>query len=487
MKNHSPKKRSNFLSTLKLNMQRIFISCFFVTFFFTQNEVIAQEPRPFECNNVFYHMVNGNLHALNVADNTFELLNAGGDGYLNAMGFNMSDNLIYGIWHPGNNIASNVLMRIDADGNWSNLGEISGLPIEKWNSGDFDDVGNLYIYKSTIQSFYKINVTDQTAVPILLNEYPTIADLCFNPLDGLFYGVTHLGDLATIDPQNATVTINHISGAVAEIDGGYGATWITGEEILYVYRNYGGEIYRIEGVGTIGPFVSHLQLATDEISNRNDGANCASGGDPFDDDDCDDVPDSDDLCNGGDDNIDNNGDGIPDCASFPGIEYVEESWLCGNGNGTFKIQICHVPPGNPQNAHTLCLPLPAIAAHSDHHDDYLGPCNVVTCLDDLQGSQNQNNRRPRNNASTILKATAANIAMFPNPAQDLVRLRLHSVTSQASEIMIYNKLGQILYQNNTTAPELIISLHDRHFTTGVYMVKINTNNQIITKRLAITK
>ncbi len=487
MKNNSPKKRSSFLLGSPLRMQHTFVLCFFATLFFSSNKITAQTPAPFPCNDVFYHMVNGDLHALDVSGNTFELLNTGSDGYLNAMGFNMSDNLIYGIWHPGDNTASNVLMRIDANGDWTNLGEISGLPVEKWNSGDFDDAGNLYIYKSTIQSFYKINIADQTAVQIHLNEYPTIADLCFNPSNGLFYGVTHLGDLATIDPYNATVTINHIYGAVAEIDGGYGATWITGEDILYVYRNYGGEIYRIEGVGTVGPFISHLQLITDEISNRNDGANCVLGGDPFDDDDCDDVPDSDDLCNGGDDNIDNNGDGIPDCASFPGVEYVEESWICGDGNGTFKVLVCHVPPGNPQSAHTLCLPLPAISTHIDHLDGYLGPCNVVTCLDDLQGSQNQANRRPRNDASTIRKTTAANIVMFPNPAQDLVRLRLHNVASQTPEVMIYNQLGQMLYQKRTDAPELVIPLNDNNFTTGVYMVSINTNNQIITKRLAITK
>lgn len=51
---------------------------------------------------------------------------------------------------------------------------------------------------------------------------------------------------------------------------------------------------------------------------------------------------------------------------------------CGNK----KIAICHVPEGNPDNRHTLCLPQPAIEAHLAQHDasvaaddeDYLGEC-----------------------------------------------------------------------------------------------------------------
>lgn len=50
--------------------------------------------------------------------------------------------------------------------------------------------------------------------------------------------------------------------------------------------------------------------------------------------------------------------------------------------GDKKIAICHVPEGNPDNRHTLCLPQPAIEAHLAQHDasvdkgdeDYLGEC-----------------------------------------------------------------------------------------------------------------
>jgi outer membrane biosynthesis protein TonB len=38
-----------------------------------------------------------------------------------------------------------------------------------------------------------------------------------------------------------------------------------------------------------------------------------------------------------------------------------------------KITICHIPPGNPFNAHTITVGESAVQAHLDH-GDYLGPC-----------------------------------------------------------------------------------------------------------------
>jgi hypothetical protein len=40
-----------------------------------------------------------------------------------------------------------------------------------------------------------------------------------------------------------------------------------------------------------------------------------------------------------------------------------------------KKTICHVPPGNPDNAHTLTVGAKGAAAHLDEHEgDYAGPC-----------------------------------------------------------------------------------------------------------------
>jgi len=40
-----------------------------------------------------------------------------------------------------------------------------------------------------------------------------------------------------------------------------------------------------------------------------------------------------------------------------------------------KVDLCHVPPGNPENVHTINIALPAATAHlALHSGDYLGKC-----------------------------------------------------------------------------------------------------------------
>ena len=46
---------------------------------------------------------------------------------------------------------------------------------------------------------------------------------------------------------------------------------------------------------------------------------------------------------------------------------------CDPGD-TRKTTICHIPPGNPANAHTICVGNPAAHAHVQNHGDTLGKC-----------------------------------------------------------------------------------------------------------------
>ena len=41
-----------------------------------------------------------------------------------------------------------------------------------------------------------------------------------------------------------------------------------------------------------------------------------------------------------------------------------------------KTTICHIPPGNPANAHTICVGNAAVPAHLRNHGDSIGPCNI---------------------------------------------------------------------------------------------------------------
>lgn len=43
-----------------------------------------------------------------------------------------------------------------------------------------------------------------------------------------------------------------------------------------------------------------------------------------------------------------------------------------------KTTICHIPPGNPANAHTICVGNPAVSHHVKNHGDLVGPCQAET-------------------------------------------------------------------------------------------------------------
>ena len=51
---------------------------------------------------------------------------------------------------------------------------------------------------------------------------------------------------------------------------------------------------------------------------------------------------------------------------------------------TKKTTICHVPPGNPANAHTICVGNAAVPAHLDH-GDFLGTCSCDVDVDGGMG------------------------------------------------------------------------------------------------------
>ncbi|MGE0550511.1 MAG: hypothetical protein AB7O24_28315 [Kofleriaceae bacterium] len=54
------------------------------------------------------------------------------------------------------------------------------------------------------------------------------------------------------------------------------------------------------------------------------------------------------------------------------LKTVDGQPYCRDG----KVLICHIPPGNPDNAHTICISENAVDAHVSHHGDPVGACTA---------------------------------------------------------------------------------------------------------------
>lgn len=57
----------------------------------------------------------------------------------------------------------------------------------------------------------------------------------------------------------------------------------------------------------------------------------------------------------------------------PSITPDVDIHACAAGN-TKKTTICHIPPGNPANEHTICVGNAAVPAHVENHHDTIGAC-----------------------------------------------------------------------------------------------------------------
>jgi hypothetical protein len=86
----------------------------------------------------------------------------------------------------------------------------------------------------------------------------------------------------------------------------------------------------------------------------------------------------------------------------------------GNGNGGVDhVVICHVPPGNPDNEHTIIVGEPAVEAHVDNHDDSMGPCETTTSS---TTSTSSTTIPPTTSTSTTTTSTTTTTSSTTSPA-----------------------------------------------------------------------
>ncbi|MBU2652572.1 MAG: T9SS type A sorting domain-containing protein, partial [Bacteroidetes bacterium] len=84
---------------------------------------------------------------------------------------------------------------------------------------------------------------------------------------------------------------------------------------------------------------------------------------------------------------------------------------------------------------------------------------------------------------SISELTSEGIAIYPNPATDVVNI---TATEDITFVTIMNNVGQVVY-NNKVVNDNMLQVTTTGYEAGVYMIKVETENNVIIKKVVIAQ
>jgi hypothetical protein len=79
------------------------------------------------------------------------------------------------------------------------------------------------------------------------------------------------------------------------------------------------------------------------------------------------------------------------------------------------------------------------------------------------------------------------IQIFPNPASAIVNIKLNRYVNEAVTIRIINANGILIRTEKRTAADRMITIDLTGLSSGLYVLSVETKNQIVTKKLSVVK
>jgi len=259
-----------------------------------------------------YQVINGHLNVFDVATETYTAVGSAPGFNINAVGFNVEDDLIYGVAKSkgldslGNAVDVSDIVMIDASGDTFRIG--AGFYGDY--VGDFDSDGNLWTFHSALNriSVVDVDMLDADGNPMINHfHFPSnmfnerTYDIAYNAAQDCFLAVIaprHNGGTGTVvridtgDVANGgtpTITELEITGTLhgdTMLDGmprgAYGAVFFDGDGNLYFGLNNGdhdldqatgaqGGIYRVAMDWDAGDAYAEF-MAEAPATGSNDGA-----------------------------------------------------------------------------------------------------------------------------------------------------------------------------------------------------------------------
>jgi len=146
------------------------------------------------------------------------------------------------------------------------------------------------------------------------------------------------------------------------------------------------------------------------------------------------------------------------------------------GHKMDKVLVCHVPPGNPANSHTICISPSAVPTHLSH-GDLLGVCNQVFLSS------------ARKNEFVREESNQPEMKLLGNPTKGNFTLQLNNFKETNAVIWIVNSKGGIVEKRQLQLRNTIsnISFNLNKHPSGIYMVKVIIEGKVQTHKLILQR
>lgn len=110
------------------------------------------------------------------------------------------------------------------------------------------------------------------------------------------------------------------------------------------------------------------------------------------------------------------------------------------------------------------------------------PAPVLSIVGVLQGTPNYAFAYDIAGLVGVNEATAAQgVAAFPNPANEMVNIKVDRTTNEPMTIQMFDVTGRIVFESNTVGANNYISMAG--FEAGIYTVKVTGNDQVSTTQV----
>ncbi len=136
--------------------------------------------------------------------------------------------------------------------------------------------------------------------------------------------------------------------------------------------------------------------------------------------------------------------------------------------GAHKVKVCHVPPGNPDNAKEICVNVNAVDALLANSDSYLGSCDLG----------------PKSIETVQLDPE---VHVYPNPSRGRFTVSFQQMQVPAEYVSVFDMQGRkvmsvkVDYYTDSFQMQLNLSEYDN----GMYMMTIEGAGEVIASELIV--